>query len=756
MSGQSSDGALDAALAWALDIEGVQALIDSLPVGVLHWDAARTPFYISNPAVRRILGVAPDQPFPARGSGMGGIVEPFRSQVAEAVRRGEPFDGNVAVATPSGELRHLELRVRGNSERGWSITRLISATVTEGVPETLAPIEEEPAEVPSPRFSPLFEHSRVAMFLLDPSGLVLTANPAAALLLGRESIAELLEHRFDVRDFVTDEALRTSLLEELRERGYVAGREVPFTRVDGETAWVLLDLAVNPTDGFIEVVATDIGEERSGRIALQNRERRFRRLFENAIVGMWQADINASRVLKSNLRLAQILGYDTLEQSDAKWRTDFPHLQWGLDVELRNALANGVSHFERERETKRPDGSTVWTKSFMTFNPEEGTADGIVLDITAEREAERALRESELRYRSIFENAVVGVIQLGADGALQAANRFAARIFGYASAEEFTAQWMTNHQYAARVLRQEIDRLALAPTHESEVELEVQALDGSTRCILVRSHLDVDAGTTNAFLRDVTAERTARAESERLIRELDIRATERRQLVRRLLHAGEEERRQIAHEIHDGPAQLLAGSLMFLTSAQQERQRGRSEQEEDYLERGTDYLRIALDELRRVMAHLRPAVLDDLGLVSAIQSTAEAAVAPYGMSARVEQLGEAEHLEQSTEMVLFRVAQEGTTNAGKHSNGTTIEITIDYRDPSGVTLTVTDDGEGFDTGAVFAEADGHHLGLLGLQERVYLVGGSFAIMSAPEHGTRITVTVPRSAGTAPPGQATRD
>lgn len=745
MSEPFSDGVLDAALEWALDIEGVQSLIDSLPVGVLHWDAARTPFYISNPAARRILGVAPDQPFPARGTGMGGIAEPFRSQVAEAVRRGEPFDGNVTVATPSGELRHLELRVRGNAERGWSITRLLSPPSAAGDAAGALDDEAEPRDVPSPRFSPLFEHSRVAMFLLDPSGLVLTANPAAAVLLGRRSIAELLEHRFDLGDFVTDEDLRASLLEELREHGYVAGREVPFTRVDGETAWVLLDLAVNPADGFIEMVATDIAEERSGRIALQNRERRFRRLFENAIVGMWQADINATHVLKANLRLAQILGYDSLEQSDVRWRTDFPQLQRVVDVELRHALQNRLSHYERDRETVRPDGTTVWTKSFITFNPEEGTADAIVLDVTAEREAERALRESELRYRSIFENAVVGVIQLRVDGALQTANRFAARIFGYATAEEFIARWMTNHQRAASALREEIARLASIPTHESEREFEVQALDGSARWILVRSHLDVEAGTVDAFLRDITAERTAQAESERLIHELDVRATERRQLVRRLLHAGEEERRQIAHEIHDGPAQLLAGALMFLTSAQQERQRGRREQEEDYLERGTDYLRIALDELRRVMAHLRPAVLDDLGLVSAVQSTAEAAVAPYGMRARVEQFGEAEHLDQSTEMVLFRVAQEATTNAGKHSNGTVIQITIDYRDPSNVTLTVTDDGEGFDTGAVFAEADGHHLGLLGLQERVYLVGGTFAIASAPEHGTRITVTVPRMA-----------
>src|SRR3546814_3211249 len=94
-------------------------------------------------------------------------------------------------------------------------------------------------------------------------------------------------------------------------------------------------------------------------------------------------------------------------------------------------------------------------------------------------------------------------------------------------------------------------------------------------------------------------------------------------------------------------------------------------------------------------------------------------------------------------MVRFRVAQEATTNAAKHSEGHEVRILVDHRDPEGLTLTVMDDGKGFDLEAAFAEAAGHHLGLLGLQERVYLVGGSFTIESRPAHGTRIAVTVPR-------------
>src|SRR3546814_8566278 len=94
---------------------------------------------------------------------------------------------------------------------------------------------DPPASVTSPRFSPLFEHSPVAMFLLDPSGLVLTTNLAGARILGRESIPDLLGHRFDVQDFITDPGIREPLFEELHRDGHVTGREVPLTRSEEHT-----------------------------------------------------------------------------------------------------------------------------------------------------------------------------------------------------------------------------------------------------------------------------------------------------------------------------------------------------------------------------------------------------------------------------------------------------------------------------------------------------------------------------------------
>src|SRR5690606_4913795 len=117
--------------------------------------------------------------------------------------QGQSLDARVTVATPAGEVRQLDLRIRGNRECGWVITSLVASGAEAHDP---AADGEEPPHLP--RFAPLFEHSRVAMLLVDPTGLILTANEAAARLLGRPSVRELLPHRLEFRDLIPDDALR--------------------------------------------------------------------------------------------------------------------------------------------------------------------------------------------------------------------------------------------------------------------------------------------------------------------------------------------------------------------------------------------------------------------------------------------------------------------------------------------------------------------------------------------------------------------
>ncbi|MGE3961702.1 MAG: ATP-binding protein [Dehalococcoidia bacterium] len=358
-------------------------------------------------------------------------------------------------------------------------------------------------------------------------------------------------------------------------------------------------------------------------------------------------------------------------------------------------------------------------------------------------------------HRAILEGAPVGILRLARDGTVLLANNRAATLLGEASLEALVARWPREHGEFAAGLHARIDDLLAGSARESTAVHERPHADRAScwlRLTLARSE---DADAVDVFIADVTPEQETAGERDRVISDLHRRAEERGELARRLLLVGEEERRRVAHDIHDGPAQLLAGSLMFLTSSRQERERGRHDVAEDYLDRGTDYLRTALADLRGVMASLRPAVLDDLGLASAISSAGEAALLPAGMRLNMHQLGEARTVDQSTEIVLYRIAQETIANAGQHSGAGVVDVVLDYRDPARITLVVGDDGDGSDPALPDAEreeteaAEGYRLGLLGLQERVELVGGTFELVSSPGGGTRITVSVPRSEPMAP-------
>lgn len=195
----------------------------------------------------------------------------------------------------------------------------------------------------------------------------------------------------------------------------------------------------------------------------------------------------------------------------------------------------------------------------------------------------------------------------------------------------------------------------------------------------------------------------------------------------------------MAAEIHDGPTQRLAAAQMLL-EAHLADERGRRAPVDEKLVRVAGHLESTLSELRRVMAGLRPSILDDFGLPEAVRSVASAAAAdaerPVTTAIDVEPV----ELAETTEIVVFRVAQEAITNALKHSGTEKLEVRLG-RTRAQVELTVRDAGCGFAVGDL--GVDDGRLGLLGMQERAGLVGGRLTIRSAPGQGTTVSLLVPR-------------
>ncbi|MFF7073970.1 sensor histidine kinase [Streptomyces pseudovenezuelae] len=198
----------------------------------------------------------------------------------------------------------------------------------------------------------------------------------------------------------------------------------------------------------------------------------------------------------------------------------------------------------------------------------------------------------------------------------------------------------------------------------------------------------------------------------------------------RALFAQEAERRRIAQELHDEVGQSMTAILLALERAADEAE----EPLRGELRQAQEITRGSLDEVRRLVRRLRPGVLEDLGLVSALTSLTSEFATHVGL--RVVRRFEAglPVLEQQTELVLYRVAQEALTNAARHAEAGQVEVSLHHTDEA-VVLSVADDGRG--TGAAPEGA-----GMRGMRERALLIGATLDVISQPQAGTTLRLTVP--------------
>ncbi|MFJ6708876.1 MULTISPECIES: HAMP domain-containing sensor histidine kinase [unclassified Streptomyces] len=198
----------------------------------------------------------------------------------------------------------------------------------------------------------------------------------------------------------------------------------------------------------------------------------------------------------------------------------------------------------------------------------------------------------------------------------------------------------------------------------------------------------------------------------------------------RVLNAQEAERRRIAQELHDEVGQTMTAVLLALERAAAEA----DEPLRGELRQVQEITRGSLDEVRRLARRLRPGVLEDLGLISALTSLTTEFSTHAGLRVVRGFCSGLPELDQQTELVLYRVTQEALTNAARHAEAHEVEVSLHHTDEA-VVLTVTDDGRG--TGVAREGA-----GIRGMRERALLIGATLDVASQPRAGTRVRLTVP--------------
>lgn len=333
-------------------------------------------------------------------------------------------------------------------------------------------------------------------------------------------------------------------------------------------------------------------------------------------------------------------------------------------------------------------------------------------------EREQARRESEERYRGIFDHAVEPILLLDGRGVIESANEAAGRLFA-------TAPGQIRGRPIGELVEVDL-RAGTADTRPRTIQPIRTA--GDDRVVWVEPVLipltgGEETGGAQLMLRDLTPQYERQ-------RELEAYA-------RRTTAAREEERARIARELHDGPVQTLVLLWRRLDALDQLEGEARA----DELQAAQRVAREAADELRRLSRDLRPSILQDLGLTTALRAEASSFSQRSGIVARLVSIGRERRLEPDRELALLRIVQEALRNIEQHARARRAQVRLQYR-PGGVRLTVSDDGQGMSDRTRSELVGDGKLGLIGMGEQARLVDASLSISANPGGGTRLTVDLP--------------
>jgi PAS domain S-box-containing protein len=350
--------------------------------------------------------------------------------------------------------------------------------------------------------------------------------------------------------------------------------------------------------------------------------------------------------------------------------------------------------------------------------------------IAERNRVEAALRESEERYRELFENARDAIYVHDLDGRYISINHAAEQLSGY------TREEIIGHSFTEFISTEHLNNVRdnfcgkLAKKGETTYEVDVIAKDGRRVPVEVSSRAIYENGVivgVQGTARDITDRKQAQDALQMFSRQL--------------IEAQEEERRRIARELHDQIGQVLTAVKMNLHTVQR---MCNGAEAGAYVKDNIEAVDEALRLVRDLSVDLRPPLLDDLGLVTALRWYVDRYAKRTGLVANViiELKDQNERFSRELETASFRIAQEALTNVVRHARATAIALRL-KKDDELLVLSVRDDGVGFDPEALRRRAPrAATLGLLGMQERAHAAGGVVEINSQISKGTEIRLKLP--------------
>jgi PAS domain S-box-containing protein len=623
------------------------------------------------------------------------------------------------------------------------------------------------------RFRAAFDSSAIGMGLLSLEGRILQVNDAVVKMSGFKR--EELIGRFDYQNtYPEDQTVGMDLFQELldgkRDWYQVEKR---YLRKNGEVFWTRLTLsAVRDPQGkplYLVGLIDDIDEEKNAHEQVQESEARFRAMFNNAVVGITLIAPDR-RVLAINPAVLRMSGYSEAEMlamtgQDITYPEDMPV----GSLEFAEVLAGRRNSFTIEKRYVRKDSVIYWARlSISAVRDAEGKLLYLVAiteDIDQQKHTLEELRESEARFRAMFEYSAIGIGIMGLDRKVTAMNPAMCKMFGYEAHElmgetpafvthpddfqEHTRQYQdifsgkTDHFTAERRYLRKNGELFWAQVSMSLV----RHADGSPN-YLIGLMADIDAQKKAQerlaeqeadYLRNLqkrVEERTRALEEAN--RQLQQEIEQRKRIEKELAEKAAEEavtadRTRLARDLHDAVTQTL-----FSASLTAEVLPDLWDMDVEEAKRSTEELRQltrgALAEMRTLLLELRPAALTQTRLNDLIKQLCEAFIGRSRLPIRLNIEGERK-LPPEVQIAFYRIAQESLNNVFKYARASEVNVNL-FLSPNLVHFEVCDNGIGF----VMSTAKPTSLGMRIMRERAEAIGADFHISSTLGSGTCIEVT----------------
>jgi PAS domain S-box-containing protein len=509
---------------------------------------------------------------------------------------------------------------------------------------------------------------------------------------------------------------------------WLEGHSMPVSDPDGSTLW--------------HGIVTDVTERKRGEAALVESERHYHTLFDAIDEGFCVVEVIFDedgkaidyRFLEINPSFEKHTGL--IDAQGKRMRELAPkHEEHWFEIYGRIAVTGQPARF-----VNRAEQLHRWydVYAFRVGQPEDRHVAILFNDITERKQAEEALRESETRFRKVFEESLVGIVMADTtQGQFREVNAAFCQMLGYTEEElkRLTIADVTHPEHRGPDM-EGLKKLGQGQTPRYKTEKRYLTKKGETLWATVTASPVRDDDGRPLYSLGMIEDITERKRAEEKLRALS----------HRLLSAQEEERRRIARELHDQIGQVLTAVKLNLESVARQTTLGGAL---DLVPTAIGTVDQAIGQVRSLSLDLRPSILDDLGLPTALRWYVDRQTRDTGIEGQVAAHGVEARLPPELETACFRVVQEAVTNVLRHARAKGVWVEL-RRTGDHLELRVRDDGAGFDLAEAQARAAlGTCMGLSGMQERVSLAGGRLEVTSAPGAGTQVVARFPVSPGAAP-------